>query len=487
MRDNHSSPRWRLVAILGLIGAFLTLTIPVVVLARDMRTHRDTGPQYRVSEAADQEKYHLPVIRTMAQALPRVGLRDYDSATSPGYHLAMALVVRALGERVLLLQLLNVAIGLALVLAIAHAAASAAGARWALVATLPLVASNYLLTGAIWLTTDNLALLFVVLALLACVVTPGSKPRTILAGILAACAVGVRQIHVWLAAPIGLAGLLRSGCFRALLPSALFPPDDNAPTDPRARRNAFLIACASAAIPFALLAVFVWLWGGLMPPKYRELHAGGFNPAQPALALGLCACFGAVDLPGALRSLHPRILRDPAPWIGAALGLAAALIPATSHSPEDGRRYGWLWELVRIAPAPHDRSLLLLALAPIGGATLALLWRGAQRAGRAREASILLVASVAWCAAQSANTQAWQRYSEPFVLIIIIWLASLARTNLANARTNHANAHTNHAEAHTTAPTRSPAHRVLDLAPLALAALQLALTLWTVHRPALMG
>ncbi|TVQ64890.1 MAG: hypothetical protein EA379_00660 [Phycisphaerales bacterium] len=467
------------------------LTAPVVLLAPDMRTHRETGPRYRVSEAADQELYHLPVVRAMAADLPRVDLVEYDSATSPGYHLLMALVVRTLGDRVAVLQFLNIAIGLALVLAVRRIA-GASGPCWALIAPLPLLCSNYLLTGAIWLTTDNLALLFVVLALMACVATPGARPRTVLAGVLAACAVGVRQIHVWLAAPIGLAALIRSGCFRALIPGALFPPDADAPTDPRERRRAFVIACVGAAIPFALLAVFVALWGGLMPPKYRDLHASGANPALPAFALALCACFGAFYLPGALRlgtlrTLHPRILRDPAPWIGAALGAIAAIIPATSHSPEDGRRYGWLWELVRLAPAPHDRSLLLLILAPIGGATLALLWRAAQRAGRAREASLLLFASLAWCAAQSANTQAWQRYSEPFVLIIIIWLASLARTNLANARADHADTHTIHADAHTPAPTRSPAHRALDLAPLALAALQLALTLWTVHRPALLG
>lgn len=472
--DRHT--RARLLAVALLAGAFLLLTLPTILLARDVRTHRETGPQYRVSEAGDQEKFHLPVIRTMAEQWPRVDVVGYDSATSPGYHLLMAAVARAVGERVLPLQLLNAAIGLALLLAVAHWCAALGGARWAVIACAPLLCSAYFVTGSIWLTTDNLALLFVVCALGVCVFAPCGPGRALGAGALATLAVGARQIHVWVAAPIGLAALLGAGLFRKfipwLLPGALFPRDvAREPRTEGAKRAAFVVACVSAAAPLALLACFAWLWGGLTPPRYRDLHASGPNFAQPALALGLLGVFALFYVPGALLRAGRVRPTDWAPWLGAAAGVVCAALARTSHSPADGRRYGWLWEAVRLAPDVAERSVLLLALAPLGGLMMGLLWRCAQRAGRAREASLLVFASVAWCAAQTANTQAWQRYSEPFLLVVVAWLAGLSfPARSADARI---------------ARTRLGA--MAESAPLALAAGLLAVTVKSALWPALAG
>ena len=55
--------------------------------------------------AGDQNQYHLPAIRTFAADWPAVDVRDYASATTPGYHLALAAVARYVDDHALTLQL----------------------------------------------------------------------------------------------------------------------------------------------------------------------------------------------------------------------------------------------------------------------------------------------------------------------------------------------------------------------------------------------
>ena len=77
-------------------------------------------------------------------------------------------------------------------------------------------------------------------------------------------------------------------------------------------------------------------------------------------------------------------------------------------------------------------SLPLLAFAG-GSVALTLTHRGV-RAGRGREAGVLVVALVAWMGAQSANFQVWQRYFEPAILILLAWLIALAPPSLTGGR-----------------------------------------------------
>ena len=80
-RGGRSGPLAPLVLLLG----FLLVTMgPVLV-----------GLDHFPAKSIDQDRNHLPVIRAFADALPEVDLRDYDSATTPGMHLFLAVMVRA--------------------------------------------------------------------------------------------------------------------------------------------------------------------------------------------------------------------------------------------------------------------------------------------------------------------------------------------------------------------------------------------------------
>jgi hypothetical protein len=65
--------------------------------------------------AYDHVNFHLPTIQAFARDLPAVDVVNYRSATTPGWHLAMALLYRAFDEAILPLRLIHVGLSLLLI------------------------------------------------------------------------------------------------------------------------------------------------------------------------------------------------------------------------------------------------------------------------------------------------------------------------------------------------------------------------------------
>jgi hypothetical protein len=118
-----------------------------------------------------------------------------------------------------------------------------------------------------------------------------------------------------------------------------------------------------------------------------------------------------------------RLIRDHAGTASFAIGigLLAALIPETTNNPEAGRYSGW-WSLTAKAPVLMGRtSLIFVVLAPIGAVLLA----GALRSVPRRAGWTLLAAFAGFTLAQSSTALSWQRYHEPFLLLLLAILAAL--------------------------------------------------------------
>lgn len=408
--------------------------------------------QSATSEAYDQREYHLPVIRTMAHQFPHVDLVNYRSATSPGYHLFMAVLNRLIrSPNELPLRLISSCFGLGFVFVVFGVLARRLDGWTALALTSPLLASSYILSGSIWLTTDNAAWMFVALALGGAAmraITPGQAFR---GGIYTTLAVLVRQIHIWVAAPVGMAALWRL-------------------RDPKSNRMQLALALATLIVPFAVLAVFVLLWHGLVPPGSAEVikfHTQGMNPAVIPMTLALFGVFGVFFIPAFGPFDISALMRDRLMWLSAALALIASLACPTSYLMESGRWGGAIWMVVEKLPSIANRSIVFPPLAVLGAVILTFGWRRAAALGNASHASILVFALVCWMAAQSMNSQAWQRYCEPMVLITLAWLASLAHGAEAPA-------------------SRAPDRRVW-IGPAFLGICQLLLALKTLYLPLITG
>ena len=418
-RAGSASPGARGIAPLALLAIFMILFLPVLLSGAE-----------GTSEAYDAREYHLPVIRRFVQQWPRLDLVNYESATAPGYHLFMASLLKLAGSETLL-RAANACFGVGLVLAIYLACRRAAASPWTAAAlALPIACSPYTLGATIWLTTDNAAMLFVVLALGGVLFGPYSSAKNLRLGLYALLATGVRQIHVWLAAPVALVGLLAASlpaAFIKLLPR--WVSED--PWLDRGCRGSWLHPIAgaiSAAMPVGVLIWFVSMWGGLMPKAtgYVELHNQGPNFAAPAFCLALVGTLGVFFLPFAWHRVAA-LIRKPADLVAvacAAGALLVALAPATSHLWKP-RSYGWLWKIVEKAPDLGERSLVITALAPVGALVLLLMHRAACDAGRRLPSLILLASLLGWLLAQTMNTMAWQRYFEPMVVVALALMAAM--------------------------------------------------------------
>ncbi len=429
--------------------------------------------------ASDQLLFHEVAVRVFAEQLPSPNLADYRSATTPGYHLVLAGLDASVGLNRAALQLAGSLftvglLGLAAWLAYRGGARGAAAALCA-----PLVASLYIWPAGVWLLPDNAGWLGVV-GVLAIALHGRTTAHFVLGGVVLAALVWMRQIHLWAAAPLWLSAWLgyklveqqaeetpgaSSGWIASL--RAEFAWMLSRP-GPRVKRTAIAVACTIPA--FGFVAWFAWMWGGLTPPLFQEggdLAGGhqGVNLAAPAFVLALFGLFtpffaGILHVPG------QRLVREcKAGLLVAALAgvLIAAVVP-TSYDKAAGRWTG-LWNIVQKVPAPMDRSPVIIALAAAGAVALVFWCAALSR----RDRWIFLSAIAGFAAALTATHELWQRYVEPFVLILLVLMASRAMARPINRIGGMS--------------LRDRAARAwLLLGPVVLAAGFAALTAWTVFK-----
>ncbi len=369
------------------------------------------------SEWFDQRDYHLPVILEFARTLPTPDVADYNSATTPGYHILMAVIVRA-GVEGLPLFIVNAFFGVVLVAIVAGFVGRLSGVLVGIVAGCLLGASPYVLSSSVWITTDNLASIALFAAFLAA--APIATARAmyplrcgVIASMFAMLGALVRQILAYAAAFPGAAVVARACAMR------------------RMPRVSELGLAALALVPsMIVVAIFVKLWGGLVPPTFQKYHGGGANPVTPIYVLAVVAVWATpifAGIPGFLRELVSRRM-----LLIAALAMLVACSLPSSYLVHV-RFGGILWTIASKLPAPAERSLVIVPLAGFGagvlGAYLRLWSRSDSNAARGLGMYALL-ALVGMTVAQTTNTQCFERYIQPPVVV----LALIAAASLAGPR-----------------------------------------------------
>ena len=370
-------------------------------------------------EAWDEAAAHLPTVRQFAAQLPTPDLHDYPSATGPGYHLLMAVPAR-MGVGVHGLRIIGSLAGLALVLVVWRTAARAAGPAVALALTLPLLMSTYVLSGSAWLTTDVLSVLIgMTVVALAAWWIPTMRTFLTLA-VLFVAALSVRQTNVFLAAPILAAGILGSPLGRSASDAEQWTGDE-----PRSWSR--LAAACLALLPAALLLLaLVNLWGGLTPATFRSQVDKGLSLVAPAYGLALLGTWAAIALlPMAPEVLHTVRRHALAITLVASLAFLGAVVADSTWSVEQGRWGGAYWMIVKAFPAIGGRSIVIVTAAVVGAVLAAVLWIRAAEIRRGRQATIVLVSLLALMVVQAGNSQVWQRYFDPAILVALAWLISL--------------------------------------------------------------
>jgi hypothetical protein len=378
---------------------------------------------------SDAGLYHLP---TILQFSERLDFERYPAAQTPLYHLLFAGYGKLVGFELWKLRLLNVVLSYAAVLAVYRLLLRRLERVQAFALALLIALSPYVLGPSFTLLTDNLALLFGVLAL-GCFETArgaasaASTPNGLLAwvrgweptggslasfalGCLALAAAGLpRQSYLWLA--LVAAWALLRGPFSA-----------------RER----IAGAAIAALSLAPFAALVAVWGGLVPPGSDPASCGLCTNrpgvGRDALALRTIgftvAVFGlyaaVVYAPGLVRRLrpHPGTLLPPRRLLALALLMALALLlisplaytPPVPGQPGDA---GYLWQVAERLPELAGSALPFWLLVPLGTVALAVL------AARARLDSLPTVWFAAFLIAALPVRLVYQKYFDPFALLAL--------------------------------------------------------------------
>lgn len=393
--------------ILAVLTAFFAILIPAILVIL-LIPNVGRG-------AWDATVYHEPFIRQLAPDLFKPDLSNPLTATTPGYHILMACLVAIGAGSVTILRIASAFIGAMFIALLCSWLVKRVRPLDALLLSIPIACSIYTFQAAAWLLPDNLAWLGVLAIIAMCLRdAPGWKTISIAGAVLAALVL-TRQVHLWAASVIWLAAWLgvrenNAGLF----------------TNLSARIPRTLIAMLITLPAFGAVAWFINHWGGAVPPRFQGDMSGG-NPATPGFILVqtviLTVGFGPWLLPACLKLLrdHRRVA-----LLAISIGLVLATIPTTTLDPDAGRYSGW-WAIVGKAPVLIGRtSIVFLVFAPIG----ALIIAGALSTISHRARWTLLGALVAFAVAQSATAYSWQRYHEPFLILLLGMLAALQPSEL---------------------------------------------------------
>ena len=377
----------------------------------------------------DAGVYQLPTILQLSE---RLDLSDYPSAQTPLFHLAMAGWGEVVGFELWKLRLLNVAIsyGAALALLRLLQRATPLAQLPAFALTLAFVLSPYVFGASFTLLTDNLAILFALLALerLHAYAREGSPVAFALACLAIGAAVLTRQSFLWLV-PVAAFLLVR--------------PPLHAPR----------LAAGSALLGLSLvpLAALVVEWNGLVPPSADPASCGlcTDRPGVGRDTLTLRTVGFTVALLGVYASLvfgpsvwrRLRMLRSPLgrvagaalgaagrrprPPLGVLAGAAAAGVALLLISPLEYMPArpgvqgdaGYLWRVTDLVPTLLGSSLLFWVLVPLGALAAALL---VERAGRRSLPSIYLGA---FLLGTLPVNLVYQKYFDPFMLLAVALFA----------------------------------------------------------------
>jgi len=370
--------------------------------------------------AADDRNYHEPTVRLFIEQWPRPDLSDYGSATTPLYHLSLAAVGVIVNDSRLMLQLAASLWTVGLMVLLGSALAKRTATTHAIACGLPVLLSLYVLPPGIWLLPDNAGWLLV-LAIMLLALRPRVCTQTIVtAGVMLLVLVLIRQIHIWAAVPLWIA---------AWLGSASSDTSHSLTRDIPSRIPRSLLMLAATMPAFAAVAYFVYIWNGLVPPTFQDLYAGR-SPAAAGFVLALFGFFGPFFVADAWPGLRRLWTRNRMVLLAVAAGaFVVAAAPITTYDVDAGRWTG-LWNIVSRSPIIFDRSPVIVLPAVLGAVLLTGMLVGVDF----RMRCVMIAALIAFVAAQSASPQLWQRYNEPFVLILLALLSCSTKPRAAGSQ-----------------------------------------------------
>jgi 4-amino-4-deoxy-L-arabinose transferase-like glycosyltransferase len=394
------------------------LAVPYLVAIASLRGLTVALPTFH---GVDEYYYHYPVILRFAHQLPFPDVTHYaaGAAQPPLFHLVMAYIGKVIGYELWRLRLLEALISYAAVVVLFVLLKRRLGLdRGTAVALALLFAlSPYIYGASFRLLTDNLAILFTVVAL-------ERFERFREAEELGPFVVGCLSVAAAMLTRQSTAFLVGVATYYALRGR---PSVRGSPT--LRDRTVALSAVGASAVP--LIALFV-AWHGLVPPTGNAAPCGLCSGGEGStvhlvvteLALAALGLYGAVLFaPLLLKRIQaaglPTLSELRGPLLGAACGVLLLLLwPAGTPTGSNAQGAGFITRVASHLPSLVGSSLVFWALVPAAGAVLWARLRVAPRRW------LVLVFLGCFLVSTLVIRFPWQKYIDPFVLLAILLTVS---------------------------------------------------------------
>jgi 4-amino-4-deoxy-L-arabinose transferase-like glycosyltransferase len=334
--------------------------------------------------------------------LPNLDLAHYPSATTPLYHILLALSAFVVGSNLIALRFVSALLSLACLLTVYRYLSLRGKEFAALYFAFLFMLSPYFIGAAVRLSTDNTALLFAFLSIWAMdIKIYRSLFAALMSNIFILLAVLTRQIYAWL---IGVYSILAIESYS------------------RQHRFTDLIkSIIPVLIPVGALAYFIVIWGALNPPIFREYRQGfGLNWDEPVYIIALIGVFGSFFWAWLLKLFKQIKLSAHLIYLIAIILIIVGylFIHPVSNSYDRSSRGGSLWAIAAHLPMLFSSSILFWLLCPLGLFYLYLLMRYLF----AKRGYPLIVGFWLWLIVNMVNVRTYQKYYEPFLLFFFGYL-----------------------------------------------------------------
>lgn len=375
----------------------------------------------------DAHMFHLPTTRVIAEYAPDVPWDSLRSATTPGYHIALA-AASAVTPDYESLRLWGMCFALGAVLVLGIIAGRGLDSFRTVCCILPFATSIYITEAAVHIVPDAAAWLWVTASLGILLLAPAKGWRLYILGAALALTAITRQIHLWVCG-VAVFSAWADAVHGSQRPTWLLE-------QPIQRAQAALITCAAAVPAFAIVAAFIAIWGGPVPELFRTdsidpmqaeqaVNNTGLSLATPSATLIIIFLYGIFFLPtwstafartwpkGQRRSIVGLIV------IWSVIGFVLSVAEATTYDTTQGR-FGGFWILGKIGPAIYERSLAITLVTMLGAVTLGFILAMLDRRSR----WIFAISILGFWSSHIIAAFAWQRYIEPLVLILLACTSS---------------------------------------------------------------
>ncbi|NQT24469.1 hypothetical protein HQ585_03870 [candidate division KSB1 bacterium] len=375
---------------------FLTLTVPLIL-----------KPELDIFDAEDERRFHHPTIETFNEQFPNLDLKNYSSATTPLYHLFMAGVAHLFGTAIIPLRLISAMISLGCLLMFYFYLTKRGDRIKAFYFSILFLFSPYFVGPAVRLSTDNAALLFMLLSIYSMDFEYSNIKKNIIANIFIFCTVLIRQLYVWL---IGAFLITKLRKYKS-----------------KSELKDLFLKILPVIIPVTGIGYFIGLWQGLTPPQFSAEHtAFKLNWNALVYILSLMGIYGVFFGFWLIYLNHSDQVKNYIYTILIGSGIGYLLIHPVSnaYSADRGERGGALWLIASYLPNVLSTSVVFFIFFPIG--IVCVYWMG--RYLLARQDYLMIVCFVFWLLANLANYKIFQKYYEPFILISIGYVLTTVPT-----------------------------------------------------------